>query len=515
MPRRRLSMRKIKEILRLKWELNLGIRQIARSCNLSHSTVSEYLARAQAAGITWPIPVDLDDTALEKLLFPGNNSARRFSPEPDYNWIHQELKKKGVTLQLLWTEYKQQHPEGYQYSRFCELYHIWRKTIDPPLRLVHKAGEKMFVDYAGLVMYITNTATGEKNPAYIYVAVLGASNYTYAEATLTQDLYAWISAHCRAFEFFGGVTEIVVPDNTKTAVLKPCRYEPDLNPTYHEMATHYGTVIIPARAAHPRDKAKVETGVQVVERQVLAPLRHRTFFSLVELNQAIQIGVQELNQRPFQKLAGTRYQLFVTLDKPALKPLPGQRYEFALWKKVRVNIDYHVEVEANYYSAPYQLIHKEVDVRITANTVELLHKGQRVAVHRRRFGKGEYSTDPLHRPEKHQKYLEWTPERIVTWAKTTGPDTARMVEVILSSRPHPEQGYRSCLGVMRLGEKYSPELLEAACRRALASGAYAYRHVKSILEKGLDRVPLEEAKLAPREHPNLRGAAYYAQKGVR
>lgn len=515
MPKRRLSMRKIKEILRLKWELNLGVRQIARSCNLSHSTVSEYLARAQAAGITWPIPEDLDGAALEDLLFPGNNPSRRFCPEPDYNWIHRELKKKGVTLQLLWTEYKQQHPNGYQYSRFCELYHAWRKTIDPPLRLVHKAGEKMFVDYAGLVMQITNPATGEKIPAYTFVAVLGASNYTYAEATLTQDLFSWISAHCRTFESIGGVPEIVVPDNPKTAVLKPCRYEPDLNPTYHEMATHYGTVIIPTRAAHPRDKAKVETGVQIVERQVLAPLRHRLFFSLGELNQAIFAGVQELNHRPFQKLEGTRYQLFVTLDKPALKPLPGQRYEFALWKKARVNIDYHVEVEANYYSAPYQLIHKEVAVRITANTVELLHKERRVAVHRRRFGKGEYSTDPLHRPEKHQKYLEWTPERIIAWAKTTGSYTARMVETILSSRPHPEQGYRSCLGIMRLGQKYSPERLEAACRRALGSGAYAYRHVKSILEKGLDRVPLEEAKLAPREHPNLRGAAYYAQKGVR
>ncbi len=328
----------------------MSIRQIARRCNLSHSTVSEYLARAQAAGITWPIPGDLDGAALEKLLFPGNNPTRRFSPEPDYNWIHRELKKKGVTLQLLWTEYKQQHPDGYQYSRFCELYHAWRKTIDPPLRLVHKAGEKMFVDYTGMVMYITNPATGEKIPAYIFVAVLGTSNYTYAEATLTQDLYAWICAHCHAFEFFGGVTEVVVPDNTKTAVLKSCRYEPDLNPTYHEMATHYGTVIIPTRAAHLRDKAKVETGVQVVERQALAPLRHRTFFGPGELNQAIQISVRELSQHPFQKLAGTRYQLFVTLDKPALKLLPAQRYEFALWKKARVNIDYHVEVEANYYS---------------------------------------------------------------------------------------------------------------------------------------------------------------------
>jgi transposase len=508
-------MRKIKEILRLKWELNLSIRQIARSCNLSHSTVSEYLARAQAAGITWPIPEHLDEATLEALLFPGNNPSRRFSPAPDFNWLHRELKQKGVTLQLLWTEYKQEQPDGYQYSRFCELYHAWRKTIDPPMRLVHKAGEKMFVDYAGLVMYVTDPATGKETSAYTFVAVLGASSYTYAEATLNQNLFSWISAHCRTFEFIKGVPEIVVPDNPKMAVLKPCRYEPDLNPTYHEMAAHYGTVIIPPRVAHPRDKAKVETGVQVVERQVLAPLRHRTFFSLSELNKAIAIGVQELNYRPFQKLEGTRYQLFVTLDKPTLKPLPNQRYEFALWKKARVNIDYHVEVEFNYYSAPYQLIHKEVDVRMTANTIELLHKGQRVAVHRRRYGKGEYSTDSLHRPEKHQKYLEWTPERITAWAKTAGSCTARMVEAILASRPHPEQGYRSCLGIMRLGEKYSQERLEAACRRALASGAYAYRHVKSILEKGLDRVPLEEVKLAPREHPNLRGATYYARKGVR
>jgi len=384
------------------YEKGFTKRQIARCYNLSPSTVIDYLARIQAAGLTWPLPNDLDENSLEALLFPGNNQPRRNYQELDYTWIHRELSKKSVTLQQLWLEYREEHPQGYQYSRFCELYNQWRKIIDVVLRQPYKAGGKMFVDYAGQTVPVVDPATGEVRPAYIFVSTLGAGNYTYAEATLSLDLFAWISAHCRAFEFFGGVTEAVIPDNTKTAVSHPCYYEPDINPTCQELAAHYGTAIIPARIRKPRDKTKVETGVQVVERWILAPLRNRTFFSLEELVEEIRVGVEKMNNRPFQKLEGCRRTLFETLDKPALKPLPPTRYEFAVWKKAEVNIDYHVDVDHTYYSVSYQLIQKTIDQRITANTVEALYKGRRVAVHPKCFIKGKYITDPNHRPEKHR-----------------------------------------------------------------------------------------------------------------
>lgn len=517
MPRGRVSMRKIKEILRLRWAAGLGVRQIARSCNLSHSTVSDYLARAQAAGLSWPLPEHLDDAALENLLFRPKGRVRgRTYPEPDFAYIHRELRRKGMTLHQLWLEYKQEHPDGYQYSRFCELYQEWHKGLDVVLRQTHRAGEKVFVDYAGQTIPVIDPVTGNVVPAYLFAAVLGASNYTYAEATLSQDLLSWISAHIHAFEFFGGVPRIIVPDNTKTAVSSPCRYEPDLNPTYQEMAAHYGAVVIPARPRKPRDKAKVETGIQVAERWILARLRDRQFFGLASLNEAIREGLHELNERPFQKLEGCRRTLFETLDKPALLPLPPVRYEFAVWKKARVNIDYHIEVEHNYYSVPYQLVRQEVDVRLTAGTVEVFHRGRRVATHARLHGRGAFSTDPQHRPAAHQRYLEWSPSRLVSWAEGIGPHTARLVAALLETRPHPEQGYRSCLGILSLSKRYPTDRLEAACRRALAMGAIAYRHVKSILEKGLDRLPPESESdrppILPR-HENLRGPGYYREEG--
>ncbi|MEW6439287.1 MAG: IS21 family transposase, partial [Pseudomonadota bacterium] len=391
--------------------------------------------------------------------------------------IHRELRRKGVTLQLLWQEYKQDHPDGYQYSQFCEHYRRWRRTIDITMRQEHRAGEKLFVDWAGQTVGVVDSATGEIRQAYIFVAVLGASNYTYAEASWTQDLASWIAAHTRAFEFFGGTPAIIVPDNLTTGVSRPCRYEPDINPAYHDLAQHYGTVVIPARVRKPKDKAKVENGVLQVSRSILAELRNRTFFSLSELNQAIREGLETLNYRPFQKLEGSRYSHYISLDRPALKPLPTERYEFAQWKKARVNIDYHIEVDANYYSVPYQLIRRQVDVRLTSTTVEVLYKGKRVASHGRLYDKGRYSTVFEHRPPAHQKYLQWTPERLINWANTIGPDTAQMVQTIMRRRPVPEQGFRSCLGLFRLGKRYSPERLEAACARALALGAYSYKSV--------------------------------------
>ncbi len=488
------------------------------SCSqgLSHSTVSGYLARAEAAGIRWPLPEEVDDAALEAQLFPGNgDQPNRRRPEPDWARVYQELRHKGVTLQLLWLEYKQAHPDGYQYSRFCDLYRRWLKTLDVPLRQVHRGGEKAFVDWAGQTVPVVDRATGEVREAHVFVGVLGASNYTYAEASFTQDLPAWIEAHCRMFEFFGGVPGAIVPDNTKTAVSWTCRYEPGLVRSYEEMAAHYGTVILPARPRKPRDKAKVETAVQVVERWVLAPLRHRTFTSLPELNQAIREGIEALNHRPFQKLSGSRRTLFEALDRPALKPLPAQRYEYAEWKRAKVNIDYHVEVDRNFYSVPYQLVGQEVEVRLTAGTVEVFHRVQRVASHRRSHGRGQTLTDPQHRPAAHQRHLEWTPSRLIRWAEGIGPQTAALVRTLLESYPHPEQGYRSCLGILRLAKRFGPARLEAACGRALRLGARSYRSVRSILDHGLDRLPLEAQDQAPApvHHLNLRGAAYYTNSG--
>ena len=506
-------MRTIREILRLRFTANLSYHKIARSCFVSSSTVSDVLKRTEETGLSWAVLERLDDTDLEKRLYPERFRGGKSGREPDWSYIHKELKKKNVTLQLLWEEYKADTPWGYQYSFFCELYKKWRKTLDVTMRQSHKAGEKLFVDYAGHTIPLVNAETGEVKQAQIFIAVFGASNYTYAEATVDQSLLSWIGSHRRAFEFFEGVPEIVVPDNTKTGVKHPCRYEPEANPTYQDMAEHYGVTVLPTRAYKPRDKAKVETGVQVVERWILARFRDQTFFSIEELNSAIHEGLKLLNNKPFQKLEGTRLSLFKTLDKPALKPLPEKPYEFATWKKARVNIDYHIEVEKNFYSVPYQLVKREVDVRITATTVEILFKRKRIASHRRLFGKGRFTTLSEHRPEAHKKHLEWTPSRIINWAKETGPNTAELVKYIMEIRPHPEQGFRSCLGIIRLGDRYSKNRLENAAKRALSIGSPSYRSVKSILEKGLDKVSLEQkSNVSPIKHPNIRGPHYYREE---
>jgi len=506
-------MRKIKEILRLKWEAGLSARQIAHSLSISHSTVLDMLRRAERAGFTWPLP-DIDDATLEAKLYPGNPDPKRPRPEPDMEYIHRELRRKGVTLQLLWWEYKQAYPDGLQYSQFCERYRRWHEKLDVVLRQSHRAGEQMQVDFAGQTVPVVDQQTGEVRQAQIFVAVLAASNYTFAKAVWTQDRHSWITAHCDAFEFFGGVPEVVVPDNPKAGVTRACRYEPDLNPTYAEMAAHYGTVVIPARPHKPRDKGKVENAVLVVERWILAALRNRTFFSLEELNQAIAEAIQRLNNKPFQKLEGSRRSLFETLEKPALKPLPSQRYEFAEWRKGKVNLDYHVEVDHNYYSVPYQLVHHEVDIRLTVSTVEILHNGKRIASHPRAPGRGHYITQRQHRPTAHQQYLEWTPARLVSWAESVGPHTTKVVTRILETKPHPQLGYQSCLGLMHLGRIYGLDRLEAASGRALGCGTPCYRSIKSMLAKNLDQVPLSTSpeELVTPSHENLRGPGYYAQE---
>ena len=505
-------MRRIKEVLRLHHESGLGRRQIGRSLSISHATVRGYLRRAEQAGLSWPLSDTLSDVQLEQRLFPPPimiPAGER--PLPDWASQNKELKRKGVTLFLLWQEYKAVYPDGYQYSRFCELYRAWASKIDVSMRQTHKAGEKLFVDYAGQSLPITNPGTGEIRVAQIFVATLGASSYTFAEATWTQSLPDWIGSHTRAFAFFGGVTEIIVPDNLKSGVTTPCRYEPGINRTYMDLAAHYGTAIIPARVYKAKDKAKVESGVLVVGRWILARLRNRTFFSLAEANTAIAELLTQLNDRPFQKLPGSRRELFETLDKPVLRQLPASLYTYAEWKKARVNIDYHIEVDGHYYSVPYQLIKQGLDVRITAHTVECFHKGKRVASHRRSFHKGKHTTVTEHMPKAHQQYAEWTPRRLVKWAASFGPNTSGLVEAILRKRVHPQQGFRSALGLLRLGKQYGPKRLENACERALATGAISYRSVASILKANLDKQPIQKAPESPEpiEHGNIRGAGYY------
>lgn len=513
MPRERLSMRKIHEILRLSWGVQRSLRAVSQTLGIGKSTVSDCLKRAQAAGLSWPLAADLDEGRLERLLYTQEARAPRRHRSEAIDWaqIQRELRGKGVTLFLLWQEYREQHPDGYAYSRFCELYAQWRGQVDVVMRQSHRAGEKLFVDYAGQTVDIVDPTSGEAQAAQIFVAVLGASSYTYAEATRSQNLADWIGAHVRALAFFNGVPEIIVPDNLRSAVSKASRYEPDLNPTYQDFARHYGVAVIPARVRKPRDKAKAEGGVLLVERWVLARLRHQTFFSLAALNTAIAELLTGLNERPFKKLEGSRRRHFEATDRPALRPLPPVPYEYAEWRKARVAPNIHIEVEGHYYSVPHTLVKRQLDVRLTASTVEVLHQGQRVASHARSPRRGGYTTVAAHMPPSHQRYLDWTPERLLRWAEQHGPSTRILLERLLAERAHPQQGFNAAFGVLRLGKDYGEARLEAAGARALAIGTISYKSLASILAKGLDQRPLpDQAPDAnPIVHPNLRGAGYY------
>ena len=513
MAAKRLSMRKLKEVLRLA-ALGHSDRVIAHSLDVGRSTVRRYRKRAEEVELVWPAAAELADSELAARLFPGSEPPDGSRPVPDWAQVDQELRRKGVTLELLWLEYKAAHGDGYQYSRFCDLYRQWKGTLDVVLRQEHGAGEKLFVDYAGHTASVVDPKTGEIREAQIFVGVLGASNFTYAEATWTQSMVDWTASHVRMFEYIGGVCRALIPDNLRSGVTRACRYDPDVNPTYQELAVHYGTTVLPARPGEPRDKAKVETAVQIVERWILAPLRNHTFFSLAELNGEIRRLLDALNDRPFQKLEGTRRSLFEAVDRPALGPLPATRYEYADRKSAGVNIDYHVQVEGHLYSVPHRLVGQKVEVRITAGTVEIFHDGRRIAAHLRSYRKGAFTTEPSHRPKAHAEHLECTPSRIIRWAEKSGPHTAAVVRQVLKDRPHPEHGYRACLGIMRLGKRYSTQRLEAACHRALGIRGVSYRTIASILKNGLDRLPAEDEQEQvtldlPQDHENLRGSSYY------
>ena len=509
--KKELTAQKVREILRLGLKLQLGYREIAQSCGVSHVTVWAYLKQVKDNNLSWLEISSLSEPELLELVRGAHPStSKRSIPEPDWKVIHGELKKKGVTLRLLWEEYKELHPDGYQSTQFYEHYRKWKQTINPWMRQNHKAGDKMFVDYAGHTVPIFNQQTGEVRQAHIFVAVLGMSNYTYAEASWDQSLPNWVNSHINAFEYCGGVPHLLVPDNLKSAVSKADRYDPDINPTFYEMASHYGTAILPARVRKPRDKAKAEVGVQIVERWILAALRNQKFFSLHHLNQEIGSLLEKLNEKPFQKLPGSRRSWFHADEKPALLVLPDSRFEISEWKNAKVNIDYHVELKKHYYSVPYRHIHREVRVRHTKNIVEIFLKGKRIASHRKESYPGGHTTVKEHMPEGHREQMEWNPSRILRWATKIGNATAGVVHTILNSRKHPEQGYRSCLGILRLGKHYGNQRLENACSRAMEYNECRYKYIRSILEKGLDNQNTKLPDTQPQlNHRNVRGGTYF------
>jgi transposase len=505
-------MRKIRDVLRLHAG-GLSKRQIAVSLNIGRTSARDYINRANRAGLGWPLPEELSDGDLEALLFPTAVAVSPcLRPPPDWPILHRELRRPGVTLSLLWEEYRAVHPMGFGYSRFCELYRAWKGKLAPTMRQNHVAGEKMFVDYAGATLEVIDPFTGEVQTAQIFVATLGASSLTYAEATWSQKLPDWIGSHTRAFSYFGGVPRQVVPDNLKAAVVKACLYDPEVNRTYAEMAAHYDTAIVPARPRKPRDKAKVEVGVQVVERRILARLRNRRFFSLAEANQAIAELLEELNGRVTKHLGASRRRLFEAIEQATLKPLPTQAYEYAEWKRRRAGLDYHVEVAKHYYSVPHALAKQRLWARITDRTIEVFHKDRRVAAHLRGPANRRHTTVDEHMPSAHRRHASWSLERIRRDAEANGPNTEILVDLILANRPHPEQGFRSCIGILRLARSHGEARLEAACERALEIGALSYSSLASILKNNLDRrkpAKSSEPTSPAIKHGNIRGPQYF------
>jgi transposase len=505
-------MRKIREVLRLTHALGMSRRLVGEATGIGKTAVGEYVRRAALAGQSWPIPDEIDDAELERRLFPPPEARSSTSrTEPDWSYNHAELKRRGVTLALLWQEYRAEHAQGYAYSWFCERYSDWRKRISPTMRQTHLAGEKLFVDWAGDTMPVFDPTTGEEYCTHIFIAALGASNYTYAEARWTETLPDWIGAHVNAFIAIGGVSKALVPDNLKAGITKPSRYEPGINRTYQDLADHYGCVVLPARVMKPRDKAKVEVAVQIVQRFVLAKLRHRRFFSLAELNAAIRDCVAAINTKVMRHVGKSRNELLETIDRPALNALPTTPYSYAEWKRARVAPDYHIEVADHYYSVPSKLIREMVEARITSATVEIFHKGQRIASHAFSPVRNRHTTITEHMPSAHRRYAEWTPAKMMSEAALIGPAAVALVEAIMKAKPHPEQGFRSCLGIISLVRTYGSERVEAASRRGNDIGATTYGSIKSILQNGLDKAYASSKAPdgPPIRHANIRGRGYY------
>lgn len=508
--KRELTMRQLRQMLRLHHD-GVRTREIARTLGLARSTIQDNLKRAAAAGVSWPLPADFTDDELERRLFARSvlSSGQRRRVEPDWATLARELKRPGVTLMVLWEEYRENHPEGYGYSRFCDLFRSFERRLSPVMRQHHVAGDKLFVDYSGKKVSIVDGTTGEIRTAEIFVAVLGSSNLTYAEATWTQTLPDWIGAHTRMFRFYGGVARLLVPDNLKSGVHKASFYDPEINRSYGAMADHYGIGVLPARPYRPRDKAKVEAGVRLAQTYILGRLRNQTFFSLDECNAAIGIVLEQLNDRQMRKLGVSRRELFDRVERSALAALPDVEWEYAEWRRVRVNLDYHVDIEGFFYSVPHALIRAEVDVRITARMIELFHRGHRVAAHQRRWAGPRHGTDPDHMPSAHRRYAEWTPERFRRWGAKIGPSTEGLITAVLANRPHPEQGFRTCLGILRLYRGVDPVRAEAVSARALDIGALTYKSVASILTHKLAPNTNSTTQATLFDHQNLRGPRYF------
>lgn len=507
-------MRHTREILRHKWVFLSSHRQTTAALGVSHGSITQTLQRAQAAGIlAWSAVCALSDDELEARLYPSQQRTSGPRAEPDFAHIDLELRRKGVTLELLHQEYLAEHADGLRRSAFCARYRAWKKARGVVMRQTHIAGDKLFVDYSGDKAYYVDSATGQRIACELFVATLGASSYTFAEATHSQKTPDFLGSQARALRFFGGVPRALVSDQLRSGIVVPCRYEPGPHTAYLDFATHYGTALVPARPRSPRDKAKVEVAVQVAQRWILARLRNVVCRSLAELNAHIARLLEDLNARTMRSYGKSRRQLFEELDRPSLRPLPETEYAYAEWKKARVNLDYHVELARHYYSVPHALVHCAVELRFTSDTVEIFHEGKRVALHRRSAVPGRYTTATEHMPRGHQAHHNRSPEQLLTWARTVGPMTETLCEKIMADRPHPEQGYRSCLGLIRLAKRYGRERVEAACTRALWTGARSYRSVHNILEHGLDRAPQFEessttaAPVAVHEH--LRGPGYY------
>ena len=503
-------MRRIRETLRLHLQGGLSYAEVARALKISKGAVGKYVLLARVAGVDCAVAETLSDEALDACLYrpPVPRSSHQLAP--DFALIHQELKRAGVTLMLLWEEYATGNPTAYKYTSFCVKYRAFADRQLRSMRQIHIAGEKLFVDYAGSTVPIVDAATGEISAAQIFVATLGASNYTFCCATPRQTTADWIGAQVRALEFFGGSPRLIVPDQTRALIKTPDRYDPEPNRIYEEFARHYGCAVLAARPAHPRDKPKVEGSVLLVQRWILARLRNRRFFSLGELDTAIALLLVDLNRRPFKKLPGCRRSAFEQLDAPALRPLPLTRFAIGRWKSTKVNIDYHVEFDAHYYSVPHRLVGARLEIRVTGELLECFASNQRVACHALSRARGGFTTVVDHMPASHRAHREWTPVKLVDWAQRIGVSTAAVVNWQFDHRPHPEQGYRACLGLLALARRYSAERLEAACTRAMAIRAPTLRSVTNILANGLDRQAAKPASIAPViEHENVRGPGYY------
>ena len=516
MPTVRLSMRRIREVLRLKHAQGLSERAIAMTLGLSNGVVNGYLSRARLAGLTWPLPEAMDDDGLELLLFPAPKPASQSDrrPVPDWAYVEKELRRRSVTRLLLWEEYRTDRPDAFGYTWFCTSFEAWKGRMRPSMRQTHAGGEKVFVDFAGDTFDIFNPVTGEAQAMKLFVAAMGASNYTYAVACPSESLPDWIGVHVGLFAFLGGAPTFVVCDNLKAAVINPDRYDPGLNRTYAEMARHYGTTILAARPRKPKDKAKVEVAVQIAQRWILARLRHQRFFSLAELNTAIAVLVTELNARTMRSFRASRAELFAEIDRPKLANLPGEPYVFARWKRCRVAPDYHVEVDGHWYSTPFRLIRELVDVRIAGKTVEIFHKGQRIASHPLAPSRRGHTTIADHMPSAHRRHGRWTPQGMIAAGEKIGPSTAAFFQAVIEDRPHPEQGFRTCLGVLSLVRSYGNARVDAACQRGITIKARSVTSIRSILKNGLDRAFLEAGsdlhdRHQPLSHGNIRGQGYF------